>query len=803
MNRRIGQLWPLASTLRRPGRLRLGEIRGIAAPAPARLPLALVGLAATALLGLAGLLGAAAPAAAAECPNQARRAEQGTAALALPDCRAYELVSPPNVEPFFQTSGGEGNSPEGAVVQGEAFGVIAASDGDRLGFMSLFQPPPGSLSDGPHYLAIRGDQGWSTENIVPPQSTTNATRSCFGAYPVTYDPDLSAAVFADGWGQPGHPFEHGTENTCGSDEPVLVPGEPQGFQNLFLRQSEPVSYQLLNSTPQGVEPNHAFFQGASSDLSHVVFSESAQLTPEAPPTSRDEDLSEEDLYESTDGVVRLVTFLPDGTPVAGWLANGAAPTSLVPNLSAPVNGSSRWTRPVSADGERVYFTAQGNLYLRLDAGQAPTADGECDAAEAAKACTVQVDKAEAGVAGPSGGGEFQWAGVDGARSFFLDESKLTADSAAEPGRADLYEFDLERPAGHRLTDLTTEAEAPDVLGMSGLSEDGEYLYLVAGAKLTGGEENSQGASAQAGEPNLYLFHAGAPTYVATLDLGEDFGDWSTRAKSPSEARLTARTSPDGRFIAFNSVEPLTGAADIGPCVGQELEVGPCQQIFLYGAESEDLRCASCDPDGAPPSAPATIHQPTNPDVFYRVPSSLQRYLADDGRLFFDTRQALVAADHNSVADVYEYDDGQLHLISGGEGRTPAYYYESSPSGNDVFFFTERSLLPSDTDSGVSIYDARVEGGFADPVAPPLCEGEQCRPPGPAAAPTPGAATATFEGPGDPKPSRKCAKGKVRKGGRCAKKKNSHEAKKHKKNHSDKKKHAKKAKKSADKRGGVK
>ena len=53
-------------------------------------------------------------------------------------------------------------------------------------------------------------------------------------------------------------------------------------------------------------PADAFFMGASADLSHVVFSEGTPLTANAPAGGV------EDLYEWDEGVVRLLTVLPDG-----------------------------------------------------------------------------------------------------------------------------------------------------------------------------------------------------------------------------------------------------------------------------------------------------------------------------------------------------------------------------------------------------------------------------------------------------------------------------------------------------------
>ena len=67
---------------------------------------------------------------------------------------------------------------------------------------------------------------------------------------------------------------------------------------------------------------------------------------------------------------------------------------------------------------------------------------------------------------------------------------------------------------------------------------------------------------------------------------------------------------------------------------------------------------------------------------------------------------------------------------------------------------------------MDLYDARVGGGIAEVLNPP-CEGQACRGPRPSVPAEPSAASAGFAGPPNEKP-RSCAKGKVRRHGRCLK-----------------------------------
>jgi hypothetical protein len=156
--------------------------------------------------------------------------------------------------------------------------------------------------------------------------------------------------------------------------------------------------------------------------------------------------------------------------------------------------------------------------------------------------------------------------------------------------------------------------------------------------------------------------------------------------------------------------------------------------------------------------------------------------ADGRRAFFQSSEKLVADDTDGLQDVYEWEaqgvgsckrpQGCIYLISSGHSGRVNYLYAVSNSGDDAYFRSSDLLVPADTESTPSIYDARVGGGFPE-------EHETCRidqdcggtvTPGPAL----GAPASEALGPPDNfTPSRKCPKGKhkVTKSGktRCVKK----------------------------------
>jgi hypothetical protein len=591
--------------------------------------------------------------------------------------------------------------------------------------------------------------------VIPPQSTASGTY-CFPF--VFYSPDLSRLALQDGlgWGEghPNFPDSHGALN-CSHDEPALVEGEPRGAQNLFLRNNDDASYQLVNETPAALPPRDAWFQAGSSDFSHVVFNDPNALTPEAPtPPSEAPDAEHggvaEDLYDWAGGAVRLVTILPGGESVWGLLANSSE--------SGSFPSSATWTHPVSANGERVFFRAGGTigsvgsieepketyvgggLFLRENAMK-PRIE-EC--AGPTEACTVQIDSAQGGP--ESGDGHFQWASADGSKAFFTDARRLVSGAKAEAERPDLYEYDLARPAGSRLVDLTAGAVEPaNVQGLSGISEDGADVYFVATGDLIGGQVNSQGEEAIAGSPNLYLEHGGVTTFIATLDArGEDAQPTSTEGDTCDWDSFTptglvdlntrkgncmsARVTPDGAFLAFQSKRSLTGYDNVVQSTGLR-----DHEIFLYDATTNKLSCASCDPEGRPPTAdpeagrdprilpPMQVHTTATIGTTY-----LTQDLTDDGRVFFETDNKLLPGDENGKLNVYEFAEGHLGLISSGKGPEDARFEDASADGSDVFFITTDALVAGDTDSALSLYDARVGGGFAgEGVVREVVPGEVC------------------------------------------------------------------------------
>ncbi len=256
-----------------------------------------------------------------------------------------------------------------------------------------------------------------------------------------------------------------------------------------------------------------------------------------------------------------------------------------------------------------------------------------------------------------------------------------------------------------------------------------------------------------------------------------------------------------------------------------------------------LVCASCDPTGARPhgveyqnmgpghgifslAGGFSVWRPTT-WIAANVPGWTtyrdfqaryqSRYLSSDGRLFFNSDDALVPGDVNGTEDVYEWEPpgvggcevggtgysersgGCIGLISSGQSSEESGFLDASESGNDVFFIAQAGLAGPTSEATLSVYDAH-ECTSISPCVPapassssPCTTADACR-----AAPTPQPSiygpppSATFSGPGNSAPALggresnqkkvvkkivKCERGFTKKHNKCIKNKKRHKARK--------------------------
>ncbi len=647
------------------------------------------------------------------CPNAAYRSGPGAG---LPDCRAYEMVSP------VDKNGGDVVAPPGKT---ETPLSQAAGGGAALTYAtaSAFA----GAKSGKYfnqYLSRRGGDGWSTEALNAPQGKT------------VFDPRFGVPFDLE------PAFQAFTPDLCGAllRDDNLTPLDPRaiaGYTNAYLRDNCGAGAGSYEAVTVGDPPLSSFdaadlfldTRAYAAGRGRTLFTAYAQLAPDAAPTTSGGLLLHQ-IYEYDGSGDRLVSVLP-----------GGAASSLNSTLgTGDQRDEANVERAVSGDGSVVYWTAStapneggpGTIYARVGGTE-----------------TVPVSEAATGVKS-----SFLTASADGSRAVFRVDGF--------PFEGDLYEFDLAKALA------SGEPEAPDaaaatliageVGGEVGSSEDLSRLYFTS--------EEALAAGAKPGGWNLYLREGGAVRLVARLadaDQGLN-GTVDTDKRNTHRSRTTA----DGRHMAFMSSSPAL-AEEVAGYDNADASSGEADaELYLYDAGTGKLACASCNPAGARPAGRA-LNESIRAAAWldgWKSPVYPGRALSADGsRLFFNSFDALLPADRNEAQDVYEWEapgagdcttaspryhaanGGCLGLISTGHSSSGSEFVDASADGSDVFIRTASSIDPRDPGL-IDIYDAREGGGFPPPPpAAPECAGDACQSvPAPPAARAP--SSSGFHGPGN-------------------------------------------------------
>jgi hypothetical protein len=677
----------------------------------------------------------AAPSTLPPCPNDAFRV--GPAA-SLPDCRAYEMVSPldkgnGDVAPWEARSG---SFPRYFEMD------LAAPSGSRFTYTAAFGfGGPEGTGFVSQYLTERTPAGWGSEPISPPRTES----------------PLPATNTLD------NEFQGFSEDLCQAwirhySVAPLAAGAIEKYPNIYRRHNCAPSpaYEAITVPEVGPKkPAKEFFalfpKGFSEDGAHTIFAVDDKLHPDAPTLKANELL----LYEHVAGKLRFVCYLPSGKASGQSCSAGTTAGASGSDLSSLHNA-------ISADGSRIFWTSYtgttssaeahpGQIFVRIDGK------------ETRKVSTVVTPE-------PA----FFWTAAD-------DGSTAIFEVAAGPLKGNLYSLAVDTQ--------TPTLIAEGVEGPMGASEDASRVYFASTEDLDGT------GPAAAGDHNLYLYEAdpgggtGVTTFLMELadrDIGPaaaSSGNQPTRPVDRWASTRAARISPDGLHATFMS---LASPTPTGYDNREGATDQPSAEVYLYDAVEDELRCVSCNPTGARPVADEVAR--VGEDLFaaariqgWEFAFHAPRVLSDDGtRVFFESFEALVPRDTNATWDVYQWEEegkgtcttsretfsedsgGCVDLISAGTSPSVSTFLDADPSGDNIFFSTQSSLVGPDYGLN-DVYVARVGGGFPEPQTPAPCAGEACQSPSP---PLPEAIppTETSSGAGNvtvkPKP-RRCPKGKRR------------------------------------------
>lgn len=661
------------------------------------------------------------------CPNA--RFRNGLSAN-LPDCRAYEQVTPADKEGAQEIDGYDNQAFIG--------GVVVAEDGNRLMLEQLgVDWGPASAGQSPYFFTREEGNGWKIASAVPqPQNGVNLVEEQALA------PNLTSSAFSSGVIQPGEEDASVMEFKVGS------PGGPDV---------------TVAKMPHKDVKNAGGWVTASADFSKRILA-AEDRTLAGHPTGTG---SGNDLYEYTDkaGLRQLnVTGPTPGTTI------GSCGALLAEEQVGRLTASKH---VLSADGSRVFFYAiPGNscseprhLYMRTGGAETRDIGVVTFLAANAEGTKALLDKQNGNGEGNevllydtnAATAEHLFSLHDainpgvlivsqGFTAFYFHVQSQIPGTEAPPllpvaGEQNLYRYDF---AAHALRFVVQDHS---LFGTPSTSPDGRYLYFEAGNTCY----------------RQHTYRAGDPVGVAGLPVGNPE---CPTLKDPAALGLFASQQLYRYDSVADAVECISCASPFDSEPKPSSTFGDAKRLEPGGFESI---VASANGDFAFFSTAAALLPSDVDGEIMPNPESPQSGNAFD------------SANTSPSSDVYEWRadgvngcahvQGCLALITSGRGGLIVRILGSTLTGSDVFFSTAERLVPQDKDGQVDIYDARVGGGFPPPPARPVeCEGDACStPPNPPNDTSP--SSFTFSGAGNltqpvstqPKSSRSSAgKGKTKK-----------------------------------------
>ena len=582
---------------------------------------------------------------AAACPNQATRT--GLSA-ALPDCRAYEQLTPVDKEGAQEIYSYGGRSGTTNAVEG----AVPGEDGDHLMFGStLVRWGTGPRAgQSPYFFSRDPVRGWQmTAAAAQPEAG-------FDQYAAqVFNPDLT---------------QFGFEARGGGSTAVEFKAGPPGGPYATVAPSVPY--------PPGGKSNFGWV-AASADFSKLVLAVEDRRLLEPRSATK----TGNDLYEYSAGVLRQANV------EAGGKAIGTCGAGVVNGLEAESPNYLTSVNAVSADGSRVFFYA-----VPVGSECPPVGEEET----------------------PGGGQELPQ------RHLYM---RVDGETTVDIG---VYRFLEADPQGSTLL----------------VVHNGELFRYDTHTHAT--------EPVPAGET---LTHH---RYSYTVTAGSGHANY----RLPAEVSGFLASGTNGLGVSIFLAKALFGAKEDLP-----------EQILRYDSAQHLIECLSCASPFDPEPKTASIYGGGTEGT-----STTPVVSANGDYVFFDTPAALLPSDidgefapgtnvggrtgsgetdYSVSSDVYEWRrdglDGCAHLqgclalITSGRGGYLNLLLGIDPSGRDVFFSTNESLLPRDNDTAADIYVARIGGGFPEPPRVVECAGDACSTP--FAAPndlTP--SSSTFQGAGN-------------------------------------------------------
>lgn len=605
----------------------------------------------------------------------------------MPDCRAYELVTPPYKE-------------GAALLEPDAI----SADGSQLIVGTLgafsdagnFWTDPGRNSQGVNYEFARGTAGWQASPLTPPAgeytyatflaaSATNLGETLWGAEHagLRYHEDIYLRT------GPGPSGFH-----------RVGPGTPRDENGGQVLESDEISpFQELN------------FAGASHDLTHSLYEIESSPSPflqsvgksdlwEGDTTEPEQDSLYEYVYTGAEEREPVLVGVKnrgplDGSPHVDEHAELISQCGIELGDTTRRAGASTYSayNAVSANGETVFFTAQAcaggpavnELYARIDSDSTVALSEPALSGSVAGTCSLGE---------PCHGAEpkpaiFEGASEDGSCVFFLSEQPLVNGAPAEGMK--LYEERLNVKAAQveQVVDVSNEGVAgldPEVQGVVRVSEEGDRygdrVYFVAKGVLAGkdrvaGREPEE-AGPVAGADNLYVYepdpaHLGTyrTVFVATLLTSER--EANLEGEEVAERKGIETQANNTLAIEESEIVRQYEAGEFG---SGEVAIEHLIQL-IYDAETREKNFTTRTTGWRGPSG--TVHEDTS--VWGMPDDRPVQATPDGGFLVFPSSARLTPLDSSGVPQLFEYS-------ADGESLTRVSIGTSGPAGGNVTTFQD-------------------------------------------------------------------------------------------------------------------
>jgi hypothetical protein len=668
-----------------------------------------------------GVMCLAGSAVAAGCPNEEFRTGPSAS---LPDCRAYELVTP---EELGRT--------QAMTFTGSDF-AIPSPEGEHLALTTYAPLEPDPSLVGTQAVYSRTPHGWTSKSIVAPGTEERQfNRSRSG---IIRNSDLSLVA-----------FESFTKLNYEEklNAPHAVEIGPVGGPYALVADIASEFETSISGANAGTAGVPAFADVLFESTDH-------QLLPPGPERilAEETEPGADDLYEWTDGALRLVNVEGEvkmlNNECGARLGAGEPGVSGASTLGA-----------VSTDGSKVFFTSCGRLYMRADSREVMEIS--------APAPGVKLDPSERKLV------HYNAATPDGSEVIFNTATPLLA---GETGSEDkLFMYDT---VTHELTLI--RSGVPETSGTEGrfvlLSKDGTTVYYNADASIYRYEILTGRTSFIAAINTPHVFNE--PSYVTPNGQFLVFVSGKGGVKIAGLHGL----EPEPRGVGHNELYRYDAANGSVMCVSCGEGIAPIEGEML---ESKGVLESL---DESPPfiqmseNGQKVFFQTTAQLVPQDTNSTRAEGSSAGGFPGMDVYEWEADGTEETPGVFCRVLNGCTHLISTGEDVGKATFLGASENGENIFFATAGQLLPQVDGEFPNIYDARVDGGFPPPRGEPECS--SCQGVGaPAPLFSPGA-SGTFVGPANvtaPVPvaatgtqtktktkTVKCGKGHVKRKGRCVK-----------------------------------